>query len=58
MEFEEIECLGKEKISLGKDLIFQLNEFKHIPGVEKIQKKISAEVGALENVGSIKLCHK
>lgn len=45
-----IDQLGEEKIRIGNDLIEQLNQFKNIQGIVKIQKKISAEVSILRHV--------
>lgn len=45
-----IEKLGQEKILIGKELISRLDQLIKIPGVAKIQKKISAEVSSLLNV--------
>lgn len=50
MDIEKIENLGNNQICLGNDLIQQLNYFDQIPGVKKIQKKISAELNTLRNV--------
>lgn len=47
---KEIDKLGEEKIKIGKDLIQKLNNSKHIQGVGKVKKKLSAEVSTLQNV--------
>lgn len=48
-----VEQIGEEKIRIGNDLIDQLNQFKNIPGILKIQKKISAEVSILRHVSKL-----
>lgn len=57
MEISEklIEKLAEEKIKIGNSLISYLSELKHIPGVNKIQNKISAEILSLQRVRSMKI---
>lgn len=50
MDTEEVGRQGQEKIKIGKELIQHLNLLRNIPGVTKIQKKISAEIASLQNV--------
>lgn len=60
MEISEksIEKLAEEKIKIGNNLISYLSELKHIPGVNKIQNKISAEILSLQRVRrSMKIQH-
>lgn len=48
--FEDLVDRAKEKIELGYELISQLEEFRQINGVDKIQRKISQEVKFLQKV--------
>lgn len=53
---KSIEKLVEEKIKIGNNLISYLSELKQIPGINKIQNKISAEILSLQRVRrSIKL---
>ncbi|XP_055911653.1 UPF0415 protein C7orf25 homolog isoform X1 [Eupeodes corollae] len=57
---ENIKKLAEEKIFLGKNLIEQLDQYKTIPGAQKIQRKINQEIKFLQKVvstNSIKLNH-
>lgn len=57
---ENIQKLAEEKIILGQNLIQQLEQFKSIPGAQKIQRKINQEIKFLQKVvstNSIKLNH-
>ncbi|XP_055845434.1 UPF0415 protein C7orf25 homolog [Episyrphus balteatus] len=57
---ENIQNLAEEKITLGQNLIEQLDNFKSIPGAQKIQRKINQEIKFLQKVvstNSIKLNH-
>lgn len=47
---EELKSLCDEKIAIGKTLNEKLNVYKNVPGVLKIQKKITAEMSSLQNV--------
>lgn len=49
---KELKKLGEDKIKLGKELIERLNVFKEIPGIIRIQRKISTEVSSLQNVNN------
>lgn len=46
----ELYQMGKEKLLLGENLIEQLNQYKHIEGVTKIQRKIIQEIKFLQKV--------
>lgn len=46
----DLKKLGEEKVEIGKDLIERLSLFKNISGINKIRKKISTEIGSLQNV--------
>nr|XP_036224889.1 UPF0415 protein C7orf25 homolog isoform X1 [Bactrocera oleae] len=48
--FEELVDRANEKIELGYELISQLEEYRQINGVDKIQRKISQEVKFLQKV--------
>lgn len=57
---ENIQNLADEKIALGRNLIEQLDQYKSIPGTQKIQRKINQEIKFLQKVvstNSIKLNH-
>lgn len=51
--FEDLVDRAKEKIELGYELISQLEEFRQINGVDKIQRKISQEVKFLQKVNNM-----
>lgn len=44
--------LAEEKIATGEKFISDLDEFKQISGVNKIQKKITSEIIYLQNVSA------
>ena len=48
--FEDLVDRANEKIELGYELISQLEEYRQINGVDKIQRKISQEVKFLQKV--------
>ncbi|XP_011204363.2 UPF0415 protein C7orf25 homolog [Bactrocera dorsalis] len=48
--FEDLVERANEKIELGYELISQLEEYRQINGVDKIQRKISQEVKFLQKV--------
>lgn len=41
---------AEEKILLGNELIKHLDGFSHIPGVQKVQRKIYQEIKFLQKV--------
>lgn len=43
---------AQEKIQAGSNLIEQLNAFKHVPGTQKIQRKINQEIKFLRKVNN------
>lgn len=47
--FIEKQC--EEKIHIGNELILQLKCFENANGIQKIQKKILAEISNLKKVG-------
>lgn len=51
--FGDLVDRAKEKIELGYELISQLEEFRQINGVDKIQRKISQEVKFLQKVNNM-----
>lgn len=46
----DVYALGTEKIVFGERLLQKLNDYKHIEGVAKIQRKISSEISSLQKV--------
>lgn len=51
----DLDEMGKEKILLGENLMEKLNQFKHIDGVTKIQRKILQDIKFLQKV-NLQLC--